>query len=111
MRCPCAGAAVLGNPLNGIVWMANELSRQSIGLKRGHIVPIGTWTGLHFVARGTKVNADFGEMGTVDFRIRIRPELGALRFTKTTAKSSLGFAHEVARELFGYIYQCLNSSI
>jgi 2-keto-4-pentenoate hydratase len=53
--------------LNGIVWMANELSRQSIGLKRGHIVPIGTWTGLHFVARGTKVNADFGEMGTVDF--------------------------------------------
>lgn len=59
--------SVLGDPIDGVVWMANELSRQSIGLKRGHIIPIGTWTGLHVVAQGTKVNADFGGMGTVDF--------------------------------------------
>jgi 2-keto-4-pentenoate hydratase len=37
------------------------------GLKRGHIVSIGTWTGLHFVAQGTKVSADFGELGDVSF--------------------------------------------
>lgn len=58
---------VLGHPLDGVVWMANELSRQMKGLKRGHIVPIGTWTGLHFVEQGTKVCADFGELGAVAF--------------------------------------------
>ena len=61
---------VLGDPLNGVVWMANELSRQSIDLKRGDLVPIGTWTGLHFVSEGTRVNADFAELGTVDFDFR-----------------------------------------
>jgi 2-keto-4-pentenoate hydratase len=58
---------VLGHPLDGVVWMANELSRQMNGLKRGYIVSIGTWTGLHFVARETKVSADFGELGEVSF--------------------------------------------
>lgn len=56
---------VLGDPLDGVVWMANELARRTSGLKRGHIVAVGTWTGLYFVHRGTKVCADFGELGEV----------------------------------------------
>jgi 2-keto-4-pentenoate hydratase len=58
--------AVLGNPIDGVVWIANELSKQSIGLARGQLVPIGTWTGLHFVNSGSAVVADFGALGTVE---------------------------------------------
>jgi 2-keto-4-pentenoate hydratase len=58
--------AVLGNPIDGVVWMANELSRQSIGLAKGQLVPIGTWTGLHFVSSGSRVVAEFGALGAVE---------------------------------------------
>jgi 2-keto-4-pentenoate hydratase len=58
--------AVLGNPIDGVVWIANELSRQSIGLTKGQLVPIGTWTGLHFVKEGSGVVAEFGVLGTVE---------------------------------------------
>jgi 2-keto-4-pentenoate hydratase len=57
---------VLGNPIDGVVWIANELSRQSIGLTKGQLVPIGTWTGLHFVSSGSRVLAEFGALGTVE---------------------------------------------
>lgn len=57
--------AILGNPIDGVVWIANELSKQSIGLTKGQLVPIGTWTGLHFVKSGSSVVAEFGLLGTV----------------------------------------------
>ncbi len=61
---------VLGDPLDNVVWIANELSKQRIGLKRGQLVPIGTWTGLHFVGEGSRVAADFGALGTVEITFR-----------------------------------------
>jgi 2-keto-4-pentenoate hydratase len=60
--------AVLGNPIDGVVWIANELSKQSIGLTKGQLVPIGTWTGLHFVESGSSVVAEFGALGTVEIQ-------------------------------------------
>lgn len=60
--------AVLGNPIDGVVWIANELSKQSIGLTKGQLVPIGTWTGLHFVESGSRVVAEFGALGTVEIQ-------------------------------------------
>lgn len=66
-RCRACCKDVLGHPLDGVVWMANELSRQMRGLKHGQIVAIGTWTGLYFVGSGTKVCADFCELGEVSF--------------------------------------------
>jgi 2-keto-4-pentenoate hydratase len=59
-------AQVLGNPIDNVVWIANELSRQSIGLKPGQLIPIGTWTGLHFVERGSRVQATFGTLASVE---------------------------------------------
>lgn len=58
--------AVLGNPIDGVVWIANKLSKPSIGLTKGQLVPIGTWTGLHFVSSGSSVVAEFGALGTVE---------------------------------------------
>jgi 2-keto-4-pentenoate hydratase len=57
---------VLGNPIDNVVWIANELSKQSVGLKPGQLIPIGTWTGLHFVERGSSVRASFGPLASVE---------------------------------------------
>jgi 2-keto-4-pentenoate hydratase len=56
---------VLAHPVSGVAWIANELSKQSIGLKRGQIIAIGTWTGLHFLKSGSKAVVDFGPFGTI----------------------------------------------
>lgn len=60
------GARALGDPLNVMVWLANQQSRRGRGLKAGDIVSTGTCTGLDPVAPGDRVSADFGELGTVD---------------------------------------------
>jgi hypothetical protein len=61
---------VLGNPIDNVVWIANELSKQSIGLKPGQLIPIGTWTDLHLVQRGSLVRATFGPLESVEIEFR-----------------------------------------
>ncbi|HLK85146.1 MAG TPA: fumarylacetoacetate hydrolase family protein [Candidatus Binataceae bacterium] len=65
-----ASADTLGDPLDGLVWIANELMRRGHGLKAGDIVATGTWTGLHFVRGPAAVVADFGALGRVELRVR-----------------------------------------
>lgn len=56
---------VLGDPINGVAWVASELSRQGRTLEAGSLVAIGTWTGLHAVAPSETVDADYGAFGHV----------------------------------------------
>ncbi|MFE9663163.1 fumarylacetoacetate hydrolase family protein [Streptomyces sp. NPDC005955] len=60
-----AGAAVLGNPLNALVWLANTLAPLGIGLKPGHVVLPGSLTAALPVAAGDVVTATFAGLGTV----------------------------------------------
>ena len=60
------GALALGDPLNVMVWLANQQSRLGRGLKAGDIVSTGTCTGLDGVKSGDHVIADYGTLGTVD---------------------------------------------
>ena len=60
------GALALGDPLNVMVWLANQQSRFGRGLKAGDIVSTGTCTGLDGVKSGDHVIADYGSLGTVD---------------------------------------------
>jgi 2-keto-4-pentenoate hydratase len=62
--------SVLGNPVDSVVWIANALSAEGLGLAAGQLVPIGTWTGLHFIGGPAQVRADFGALGTVDITFR-----------------------------------------
>ena len=62
-------AETLGDPLDGLVWIANELSRRRFGLCPGDIVATGTWTGLHFVNGAEQVVADFGALGRVQLNV------------------------------------------
>ena len=65
-----ASAGSLGDPLDGLVWIANELSRRGYGLGAGDIIATGTWTGLHFVREPAAVIADFGSLGRVEVHVR-----------------------------------------
>ena len=60
------GARALGDPINVMVWLANQQSQRGRGLKAGEVVSTGTCTGLDPVAPGDQVTADFGGLGSVD---------------------------------------------
>lgn len=60
------GARALGDPINVLVWLANQQSVAGRGLHAGEIVATGTCTGLDPVRPGDRVRADFGDLGTVD---------------------------------------------
>jgi len=63
------GRLVLGHPLTALTWLANEMSRLATGLRAGELIAAGTCTGLHIVAPGSTVVADFGApLGKVTIR-------------------------------------------
>ena len=55
----------LEHPLIPLTWLANELSKTGIGLKRGQIISTGTLTGMLIPKKGETYIADFGVLGTV----------------------------------------------
>lgn len=60
-----SGAAVLGNPIDALVWLANELSSLGITLHADQVVTTGACTPPLEVLPGDQVVADFGQLGTV----------------------------------------------
>ena len=60
------GARTLGDPINVLVWLANQQSRLGRDLKAGEIVATGTCTGLDNVVPGDEIYVDFGVLGRVD---------------------------------------------
>ncbi|VTU18944.1 2-hydroxyhexa-2,4-dienoate hydratase [Variovorax sp. PBL-H6] len=60
-----SGAAVLGNPLDALVWLVNELSSLGITLHSGQVVTTGACTVPLEVLPGDTVVAGFGPCGTV----------------------------------------------
>lgn len=64
------GARALGDPMNVMVWLANQLARSGRGLLAGDIVSTGTCTGLDRVRPGDRVTADFGTLGRVELALR-----------------------------------------
>jgi 2-keto-4-pentenoate hydratase len=60
------GARALGDPMNVMVWLADQQSRFGRGLRAGDTVSTGTCTGLDRVNPGDRVVADFGVLGSVE---------------------------------------------
>ena len=60
------GDRALGDPMNVLLWLANQQSAAGRGLKAGEIVSTGTCTGLDAVRPGDHARADFGELGMVE---------------------------------------------
>ncbi|QEE60249.1 2-keto-4-pentenoate hydratase [Salinibacterium sp. dk2585] len=63
-----AGAAVLGSPVNALVWLANTLGRLGVTLEAGSVIMPGSLCGAVEVAPGDTVSATFAGLGTVTTR-------------------------------------------
>jgi 2-keto-4-pentenoate hydratase len=60
-----AGGAVLGSPLNSLVWLANTVGARGIGLLKGHVIMPGSITASIPVRAGDTVSAVFAGLGSV----------------------------------------------
>jgi len=63
------GAAVLGDPLNSVVWLANALTSHGYFLRTGDIVLSGTTTGITRLAEGQSITARFAGLGELNIDI------------------------------------------
>jgi 2-keto-4-pentenoate hydratase len=64
-----SGANVLGGPAIALTWLANELSRHGVTLKRDEVVTTGTCIKPLAIAPGNHVAGDFGVLGRVALSI------------------------------------------
>ncbi|TNC24542.1 2-keto-4-pentenoate hydratase [Amycolatopsis alkalitolerans] len=60
-----AGAAVLGSPVNSLVWLANTVGPLGVDLEPGHVILPGSMTRAYPVQAGDTAFADMGPLGTV----------------------------------------------
>lgn len=60
-----AGAAVMGNPVEAVVWLANALGKYNIALKAGEFVLSGALTAALPVEAGETYRADFAHLGSI----------------------------------------------
>ena len=60
-----SGSAILGDPWNALVWLANHLSDRGITLRAGEIVMSGTCTGIADLAVGSTATATHEGLGSV----------------------------------------------
>jgi 2-keto-4-pentenoate hydratase len=64
------GANVLDDPVEAVVWLANELAAHGWGLEPGELVMTGAAAVVNPIAPGDSLEADFGEMGRVSVELR-----------------------------------------
>lgn len=60
------GDAVLGNPLNSVVWLAGKLGQYGCTLKAGEIIMTGSFTRQFPIASGDRIRTEFSGIGTVE---------------------------------------------
>jgi len=60
-----AGSAVLGSPLNALVWLANTLGSRGISFKPGDVILPGSITAARAVTSGSVAEAHFSGLGSV----------------------------------------------
>ncbi|MGB3770455.1 MAG: 2-keto-4-pentenoate hydratase [Rhodococcus sp. (in: high G+C Gram-positive bacteria)] len=60
-----AGGAVLGSPINALVWLANTVGPLGVTLEPGHVVLPGSMTRAYPVTPGRSIIANIGGLGSV----------------------------------------------
>jgi 2-keto-4-pentenoate hydratase len=60
------GSAVLGNPLNSVVWLAKKLAEFGRHMRAGDIVMTGSFTRQFPIAPGDRVQVSFSGIGDVE---------------------------------------------
>ncbi|HHT50706.1 MAG TPA: 2-keto-4-pentenoate hydratase [Eubacteriaceae bacterium] len=65
-----SSAAVMGNPINSMVWLANKLLNLGMEMKKGEIIISGSLTPVFDIKAGDTVNVIFDHLGSVSLAIR-----------------------------------------
>ena len=65
------GSAVLGNPLNSVVWLARKLATFGRTLKAGEVVMTGSFTRQFPLAPGDRVRVSFSGVGDVETSVAL----------------------------------------
>ena len=95
-----SGAAVLGHPLNVMAWLADELPRFGLRLRRGDVVTTGVATDVFEANAGDSCVADFGPFGTGHRGVRLTTAVlagyEAAAFTSATTCFSTAGVHAVS---------------
>ena len=60
------GDAVLGNPLNSVIWLAAKLAQYGRSLKAGEIIMSGSFTRQFPIHPGDTIRAEFSRVGSVE---------------------------------------------
>ena len=58
---------VMENPLNSGLWLINKIAEKGETLLKGQFISTGTCTKAHELPPNTKVSADFGKFGKIEF--------------------------------------------
>lgn len=64
-----SGAAVLGNPLNSVTWLARKLEQYGRRIRSGDIIMTGSFVRQFPLSRGDVAIAEFSGIGRVEVRI------------------------------------------
>ncbi len=62
-------AAVMGNPINSVAWLARKLHEFGVKMEAGHTVLSGSFIKAHPIQAGDSFVADFGSLGQISFGI------------------------------------------
>lgn len=62
-------AAVMGNPINSVAWLARKLDEFGVQLQAGHSVLSGSFIKAHRAEAGDAFVADYGPLGQVSFGV------------------------------------------
>lgn len=65
-----SGANVLGNPVDALTWLANELASRGEGLAAGDLVMTGSSCAPNPIAVGDQLRADFGAFGSSEVNLQ-----------------------------------------
>jgi 2-keto-4-pentenoate hydratase len=63
------GDAVLGNPLNSVVWLARKLTEVGRGIRAGDVVMTGSFVRQFPLSPGDHAEAEFSGIGRVEVRV------------------------------------------
>ena len=58
---------VMGNPINSALWLINKITKKGETLLKDQFISTGTCTKAHELTPNTKVSADFGKFGKIEF--------------------------------------------
>lgn len=62
-------AAVMGNPINAVAWLARKLAEFGVTMEAGHSILSGSFIKAHPIEAGDSFVADFGPLGQISFGV------------------------------------------